>query len=50
MEAATSSKTMAIIYHSTLGHISEDLHLYHRAWTFKPDMSDVCNAEGVMVM
>jgi hypothetical protein len=41
---------MAIIYHSTLGHIAEDLNLHHRAQTFKPDMSYVLNAQGVTVM
>jgi hypothetical protein len=50
MEAARPFKTMAIIYHSTLGHISEDYNLHHTAEIFKPDMSYVCNAEGVTVM
>jgi len=41
---------MAIILHSTLGHIAEDLNLHRGARTFKLDMSEIRNAEGVMVM
>jgi hypothetical protein len=48
IEAARSYETMEIIFHSTMGHIAEDLNL-HRAQNFKLDMSDIHNAEGVTV-